>query len=292
MRRRIRSRRSTASGSPACLACGLMWDTFKRCFGIPHILEFYAATEGNLSLYNVEDKPGAIGRVPSFLAHRFPAEIVKFDVARGEPLRDANGLCVRCGPNEIGEALGRIEHAHPGSRFDGYTDARESDKKILRDVRKAGDAWFRTGDLMRKDDKGYFYFVDRVGDMLPLEEAKTSRTLGKSPRRSRAVRASSRPTCTGSRSRRPTAAPAWRRWWLRRTSTSRFSIGTWSSPCRTTLVRCSCGCAPSSRPPRRSSTRRTQNWASRRLGSQRDRRRDLFQRRRAGRVRADGCGPV
>ena len=27
-----------------------------------------------------------------------------------------------------------------------------------------GDSWFRTGDLMRKDESGYFYFVDRVGD--------------------------------------------------------------------------------------------------------------------------------
>ena len=27
-----------------------------------------------------------------------------------------------------------------------------------------GDAWFRTGDLMRKDEGGYFYFVDRIGD--------------------------------------------------------------------------------------------------------------------------------
>ena len=29
---------------------------------------------------------------------------------------------------------------------------------------KKGDAWFRTGDLMRRDKNGYFYFVDRVGD--------------------------------------------------------------------------------------------------------------------------------
>jgi fatty-acyl-CoA synthase len=27
-----------------------------------------------------------------------------------------------------------------------------------------GDAWFRTGDLMRQDEQGFFYFVDRVGD--------------------------------------------------------------------------------------------------------------------------------
>ena len=24
--------------------------------------------------------------------------------------------------------------------------------------------WFRTGDLMRRDEHGYFYFVDRIGD--------------------------------------------------------------------------------------------------------------------------------
>ena len=27
-----------------------------------------------------------------------------------------------------------------------------------------GDAWFRTGDLMRQDDGGFYYFIDRIGD--------------------------------------------------------------------------------------------------------------------------------
>src|SRR5262249_23805528 len=151
------------------LACGNglradVWETFKRRFAIPHVLEFYAATEGNLSLYNVEDKPGAIGRVPPFLAHRFPAAIVKFDVARGEPLRDIEGRCVRCAADEVGEAIGRIEAETAGARFDGYTDGQAAEKKILRDVFKPGDAWFRTGDLMRRDAQGHFYFVDRIGD--------------------------------------------------------------------------------------------------------------------------------
>jgi len=151
------------------LACGNglrpdVWERFKTRFAIPNILEFYAATEGNLSLYNAEQKPGAIGRVPPFLAHRFPAAIVKSDIASGEPLRNEKGFCVPCSQDEIGEALGRIEGSSPGSRFDGYSDARDSEKKILRDVFKPGDAWFRTGDLMRKDQQGYFYFVDRIGD--------------------------------------------------------------------------------------------------------------------------------
>ena len=65
-----------------------MWEKFQKRFAIPRILEFYASTEGNVSLYNVEGKVGAIGRVPSFLTHRFPLALVKFDAATGEPARD------------------------------------------------------------------------------------------------------------------------------------------------------------------------------------------------------------
>lgn len=140
------------------------WDAFKHRFRIPHILEFYAATEGSFSLFNCEEEPGAIGRIPSFLAHRFPATLVKFDVATGEPLRDGAGLCVRCAANEIGEAIGRIGEGSGTGRFEGYTDRAASDRKVLRDVFAKGDAWFRTGDLMRRDEAGFFYFVDRVGD--------------------------------------------------------------------------------------------------------------------------------
>ena len=77
-------------------------------FAIPHILEFYAATEGNVSLFNVEGEPGAIGRIPPYLAHRFPAALVKFDVEKSEPVRDEQGFCIRCAPNETGEAIGEI----------------------------------------------------------------------------------------------------------------------------------------------------------------------------------------
>ena len=153
----------------ACCGNGLrpdVWNDFKTRFCIPQILEFYAATEGNVSLYNVEGKPGAIGRIPPFLAHRFPLAIVKVDVVKERPLRDDQGRCIRCAPDESGEAISKIsiDPAEPGSRFEGYTDKKDSERKILRDVFEQGDAWYRTGDLMRKDESGYFYFVDRVGD--------------------------------------------------------------------------------------------------------------------------------
>lgn len=144
---------------------GDIWEDFQTRFAIPRILEFYAATEGNFSLFNVEGQPGAIGRIPPLLAHRFPASLVKLDPDSGAPLRNEEGFCLACARGEAGEAIGRIGSADEGGgRFEGYTDAGETERKILRDVFAKGDAWFRTGDLMRLDDKGFFHFVDRIGD--------------------------------------------------------------------------------------------------------------------------------
>jgi fatty-acyl-CoA synthase len=153
------------------IACGNglrpeVWDQFKSRFRIPEIVEFYAATEGGISLFNVEGKCGAIGRVPSYLAHRFAPTLVRFDVEKDGPVRNEHGFCMRCAPNEIGEAIGKVldDPSNVGSRFEGYTSKEASEKRILRHVFEPGDVWVRTGDLMRKDEKGFFYFVDRIGD--------------------------------------------------------------------------------------------------------------------------------
>jgi fatty-acyl-CoA synthase len=153
------------------MACGNgltpeVWESFQERFRIPHIFEFYAATEGGVSLFNVQGKPGAIGHIPGYLAHRLSPPLIKFDVAKGEPVRNDKGFCIRCATNEVGEAIGKIvdDISAVGVRFEGYTDEHASEKKILRNVFESGDAWVRTGDLMRKDSKGFFYFVDRIGD--------------------------------------------------------------------------------------------------------------------------------
>jgi fatty-acyl-CoA synthase len=153
------------------MACGNglrpdLWAEFKNRFHIPHILEFYGATEGNVNIFNFEGHQGAVGRVPWFVAHRFPIAVVRFDVDKQAPVRNGEGLCERCAPNEPGEVIGRIvnDASKPGNRFEGYAASAQNENKVLHDVFKKGDAWFRTGDLMRKDARGYFYFVDRVGD--------------------------------------------------------------------------------------------------------------------------------
>jgi hypothetical protein len=46
----------------------------------------------------------------------------------------------------------------------GFTSRQATEQKILHDVFAAGDAWFRTGDLLFCDAEGFYYFVDRTGD--------------------------------------------------------------------------------------------------------------------------------
>ena len=198
------------------LACGNglraeVWVPFQERFRIPQILEYYAATEGNFSLYNCEQRAGSIGRIPPFLSHRVPVTLVKFDVETALPLRDAAGRCQRCAVDEVGEAIGQIMEDRGATRFEGYTDDAASAKKILRDVFFAGDAWYRTGDLMRQDAQGFFYFVDRIGDTFRWkgENVSTTEVAG---RHRRAARGSRMSPSTASPCRMRTVVPAWRRW--------------------------------------------------------------------------------
>ena len=165
------------------LACGNglrpdVWPQFKRRFRIPQIIEFYAATEGNVSLFNFDGKEGAVGRLPWWIAARFPTKIVRFDPESQQPVRDERGFCIECEVDEPGEVIGKImkDASRPGQRFEGYANETETNRKIMHDVFKKGDVWFRTGDLMRKDKNGNFYFVDRIGDTFRWKGENVSTT--------------------------------------------------------------------------------------------------------------------
>ncbi len=140
-----------------------IWNAFKTRFNIPRIVEFYGATEGNVSMLNYDGTMGAVGRVPRYARPIVTCRIIRFDVESEQAVRGADGLCTECETHEIGEAIGRISN-DAGHNFEGYTNEKDTQKKILRDVFEKGDAWFRTGDLMRRDEHEYFYFVDRIGD--------------------------------------------------------------------------------------------------------------------------------
>lgn len=161
------------------LACGNglradVWERFQRRFELPQILEFYAASEGCISLTNAEGKVGSVGRVPPFLAHRYPIALVHLDPVSEQPQRGADGLCIKCGPDAHGELIGRIDGT--SLRFDGYTDASATQARYVRDVFSQGDRWFRTGDLMNQDVAGYYYFIDRLGDTYRYKGENVSTT--------------------------------------------------------------------------------------------------------------------
>ena len=152
-----------------------VWPKLKARFGIPRIIEFYGATEGNVSMFNFDGKEGAISRVPWYLRGRFNIRLIRFDVEKEEPVRGADGLCIECEPDEVGECVGEIG-SDVRTTYAGYADKAASEKKVLRDVLKKGDAYFATGDLMRQDEEGYFYFVDRIGDTFRWKSENVSTT--------------------------------------------------------------------------------------------------------------------
>jgi fatty-acyl-CoA synthase len=116
-------------------------------------------------MLNFDGKPGAVGRVPRYLNALINVRLVKFDVEAEAPVRGGDGLCIEAADDEPGEALGEIRANSRRYIFEGYSgDQAQTNKKILRDVFAKGDAWFRTGDLLKRDKDAYFYFVDRIGD--------------------------------------------------------------------------------------------------------------------------------
>ncbi|MGE0828222.1 MAG: long-chain-acyl-CoA synthetase [Hyphomonadaceae bacterium] len=142
-----------------------VWEAFQARFNVPKMLEFYGSTEGNANLLNFDGKMGAVGRIPFWLKRTIRIRIIKFDVESEQPVRGPDGLCIEAEPDEPGEAIGEILQNQARYKYEGYKgEAAQTEKKVLHDVFAKGDAWFRTGDLLRKDAAGYFYFVDRIGD--------------------------------------------------------------------------------------------------------------------------------
>jgi fatty-acyl-CoA synthase len=141
-----------------------VWRTFVERFGVERILEGWSSTEANTSLINLDGVVGSCGRIPFPELHN--GRLIRFDLETETHPRDAAGRCIECGPGEVGEFIGMIPDLPDSGagRFEGYTDPEATARKVLRDVFQPGDRWYRSGDLLRRDEEGYFTFVDRIGD--------------------------------------------------------------------------------------------------------------------------------
>ena len=149
-----------------------VWEPFKTRFGIDTIAEFYGSTEGPMAVWNRSSNTftsGAIGRSGPLISTRISKElaIVEVDWVQEAPLRDpANHNFCRAVPRgEPGELLMVLDAADTKGKFQGYYgNEKATEGKILRDVFRKGDAYFRSGDIVRWDKEGRWWFVDRIGD--------------------------------------------------------------------------------------------------------------------------------
>lgn len=147
-----------------------VWARFQDRFGIESVGEFYAATEGTGGTWNYSRNDfsrGAIGR-NGWLYGLFMKSknvIIARDEDTDLPYRDpTTGLCVAVPRGDVGELLFTLPD-DVEKNFQGYyNNPKATDSKIIRDVLKKGDAYFRSGDLVSWDSEGRMYFHDRIGD--------------------------------------------------------------------------------------------------------------------------------
>ncbi|EGX89379.1 long-chain fatty acid transporter [Cordyceps militaris CM01] len=172
-----------------------VWKRFQERFGVDTIAEFYGATEGTLATWNLSSNDygvGAIGRAGWLLRTLVGRDtaLAEMDWAADAPARDpATGLCRLAGPNTSGEMLFRLPDGPDDleARFQGYfNDKQATHAKILRDVFRKGDAWFRTGDVLQQNGDGLLFFMDRIGDTFRwksenVSTAEVSQVMGLHP---------------------------------------------------------------------------------------------------------------
>jgi len=144
-----------------------IWKDFKTRFGVEKVLELYASSEGNIAFTNILNFENTVGLSP------LPYAIVKYDKEQEAPITDAKGRLIRVAKGGVGLLIGEITDKTP---FHGYTDSSNTEKSILRNAFKDGDAWFDTGDLMRDMGFKHAQFVDRLGDTFRWKGENVSTT--------------------------------------------------------------------------------------------------------------------
>lgn len=144
-----------------------IWNKFKQRFGIEEVLELYASSEGNVGFSNVFNFDNTVGFSPT------PYAIIQFDKEKNQPVRNAEGWCIKVKKGETGLLVGKITRRSP---FDGYTDAEKNKAVIIKDLFKQGDAYFNTGDLVRDIGFRHAQFVDRLGDTFRWKGENVSTT--------------------------------------------------------------------------------------------------------------------
>ncbi|CCD22791.1 long-chain fatty acid transporter FAT1 NDAI_0A06370 [Naumovozyma dairenensis CBS 421] len=161
-----------------------IWQAFRERFNIEVIGEFYAATEAPFATTSFQKGTFGVGAcrnygtiIQWFLS--FQQTLVKMDPNDDTVVyRNKKGFCEVAPIGEPGEMLMRIFFPRkPETSFQGYLgNEMETKSKVLRNVFRNGDAWYRCGDLLKADKYGLWYFIDRMGDTFRWKSENVSTT--------------------------------------------------------------------------------------------------------------------
>ncbi|KAF9111445.1 hypothetical protein BGX27_004925 [Mortierella sp. AM989] len=165
-----------------------VWRKFQERFGIETVFEYYSMSEATTALLNLnsgEDGAGAVGfRGPIVRAFQASLRVVKVDLDTEELIKDENGHCIECAPEEIGELITLADNKTNQTRFVGYyNQPKMSNARLIQNVFVEGDQYMRTGDLFYRTKDHFWYFADRAGDTFRwkgenVSTAEVTDTLG------------------------------------------------------------------------------------------------------------------
>ena len=119
---------------------------FSERFGVREYVDGFGQTEISNVFMTPPDAPRPAGASGVLVDQWFEIKLV--DPESGDEVA----------PGQAGELL--VRHKHPGIISTGYVGMPDKTIESRRDL------WFHTGDALRRDDQGWYYFVDRVKDAL------------------------------------------------------------------------------------------------------------------------------
>ena len=160
---------STDRSHPVRLLCGSgmradTWRRIQRRFGPIGVVETYGSTEGNAVFANVTgEKRGSIG---TSMPGSVETALVRYDCHAGDFSRDERGRLVLCRTGERGVLVSRVDSGMPSTLFDGYTEARPEQERLVKGAFEPGDTWFNSSDVMQRDEDGEYWYVGRIVDMV------------------------------------------------------------------------------------------------------------------------------
>ncbi|KAF2207182.1 hypothetical protein CERZMDRAFT_102677 [Cercospora zeae-maydis SCOH1-5] len=167
-----------------------VWSRLQSRFNIPEVGEFFNSSEGMLGLVvwsrnkHYNNCVGHHGLITRALYHNVYIP-VRVDPDTGDIYRDPKtGFAQRAPYEEGGEILVAVPNKEA---FGGYwRNPEATNKRFATDVFKKGDLYYRSGDALRRDSDGFWYFLDRLGDTFRwksenVSTAEVAEVLGRYP---------------------------------------------------------------------------------------------------------------